>query len=340
MRAAIFDHIKNINVENKSLPVIKGQELLIKVNACGICGTDFHIFEGTAPAKPPVVLGHEYAGEVVEVGSDVNNINVGDKIVVNPNIHCGYCRFCKSGRINLCENLKALGVTLNGGMAEYSIVPTSQAYLLPSEFPLQYAAFAEPLSCCVHGINQSEIKLNDSVAVIGCGTIGLLMIQLAYLQGASKVYAVDISNEKIKLASNLNVDKTFNPNDKNSHEEIIDLTSGGVDLSIECVGNEAALKTAFSIVKKAGSVLMFGLASKEANLKLYMQSFFHKELTLKTSLLNPFTFQKAVDLLVSSKVKVDFFNPTKLKLNDNEIKNIFESPRNSDVIKYMIFPNN
>ncbi len=340
MLAAIFEDINNIYVGAQSLSKLDKNEILIKVNACGICGTDFHIYEGKAPAYRHVILGHEYAGEVVEIGTEIHSIKVGDRVAVNPNIHCGFCQYCKAGRINLCENLKALGVTLNGGLAQYSVVPFSQAYLIPKNFPIESAAFAEPLSCCVHGIDQAGIKLNDTVAVIGCGTVGLLMIQLAFLKGASNVFAIDVSSEKLILASNLNATKTFNANDENVIKEIIEMTSGGVNVAIECVGSSKAAETALSITKKGGNVLIFGLASADAYLKLFLQSIFHKEITLKTSLLNPFTFQTAVDLLTTSKIKVDLLNPTKMNLTENDINKIFKTKKSDDVIKYMVFPNN
>jgi len=340
MHAAFFEDINYIHLGTERLPKIDKNEILLKVNACGICGTDFHIYEGKAPAKHHVILGHEYAGEVVEVGSDIHTLKIGDKVAVNPNINCGYCQYCKAGKINLCENLKALGVTQNGGLAEYSIVPISQAYIIPQNFLFQTAAFSEPLSCCVHGINQAEIKLNDNVAVVGCGTIGLMMIQLAFLKGASNVFALDISNEKLIIASKLNASRIFNPKDENALKEIVEITSGGVDVAIECVGSSKAAKLALSLVKKGGNVLFFGLASADDYIKLFLQSYFHKEINLKTSLLNPFTFQTAVDLLTSSKIKVDLLNPTKMNLTDNDIYKIFKTKKSDDVIKYMIFPNN
>ena len=340
MLAAIFEDISNIYVGTQSLSKLDKNEILLKVNACGICGTDFHIYEGKAPARRHVILGHEYAGEVVEVGKEVQTFKIGDKAAVNPNIHCGYCQYCKAGKINLCENLKALGVTQNGGLAEYSVVPISQAFLIPKDFSIQSAAFAEPLSCCVHGIDQAGIKLNDTVAIVGCGTIGLLMLQLAILKGASKVFALDVSNEKLIIASKLNAYKTSDANDENALKEIIEITSGGVDVAIECVGSSKAAEIALSITKKGGNVLIFGLASADAYLKLFLQSIFHKEITLKTSLLNPFTFQTAVDLLTSYKIKVDLLNPTKMQLTENDINKIFKTKKSNDVFKYMVFPNN
>ncbi len=340
MLSAVFENIKQIKITDTKISKLDKASVLVKVMACGVCGTDFHIFNGEAPAARQIILGHEYAGEVVEIGEDVNEIAIGDKVAVNPNIHCGYCKFCKAGKINLCENLKALGVTQNGGLAEYSVVPISQAYLIPNDFSIQSAAFAEPLSCCVHGINQAEIKLNDTVAIVGCGTIGLLMLQLAILKGASKVFALDVSSEKLIFATKLNAAKTFNVTNPNLLEEIIDITSGGVDVAIECVGNSNAVETAIRIVRKGGNVLIFGLSGDDEYIKLYLQKFFHKEITLKTSLLNPFTFQTAVELLTSSKINVDLFNPTKMNLTESDINKIFNSPRSKDVIKYMVFPNN
>ena len=141
MKAALFAGNKNLTVEELSLDIMKDDDIIIEVNACGVCGTDFHIFNGEAPAKVPVIIGHEFAGSIVETGKSVSEFKVGDKVVIDPNIYCGYCRFCRVGKINLCENLKALGVTENGGMAQYSTVPQKQAYYLPPNFPVQDAIF-------------------------------------------------------------------------------------------------------------------------------------------------------------------------------------------------------
>jgi len=340
MQALVFNGPYNLNLVEHAVPSLKDDELLIKVGACGVCGTDFHIFKGEAPAKSPVVIGHEYAGEIVDAGKNVKGFKPGDRVAINPNIHCGYCRFCRKGKINLCENLKALGVTIDGGIAQYSVVPVAQAYALPSNFSFETAAFAEPLSCCIHGIDQADIKLNDSVVIVGAGTIGLIMIQLAFLKGASKVIAVDISTEKLALARKLNTDYTFDIEEETSLNNILDLTSGGGDIVIECVGNSSAVKTSFNLVKKGGTVVIFGLAEPKDFIPLYLQSFFHKELNVKSSLLNPFTFQAAIDMLINNKIKVDLFNTSKIKLDNDEIKNLFNERKDSSVIKHMIIPNN
>lgn len=340
MQAAIFNGPHNISVKNFVLPKLREDELLIKVGACGVCGTDFHIFEGNAPASIPVILGHEYTGEVVELGPGVKDFKTGTRVAINPNIHCGYCEYCRKGKINLCINLKALGVTVNGGFSEYSVAPVTQAHILPENFPYKTAAFAEPLSCCVHGINQASIRVGDTVAVVGAGPIGLLMLQLARLSGASKTFAVDISEQKRNIAASLKADYVFDPQSEDFVASFIDQTSGGADVVIECAGSETAAKTALGIIKKGGTLVIFGLANPKAALSIYLQAFFHKELTIKSSILNPNTFQTAVDLLVNGKIDTRLFNPVTVSLIDDEIDSLFKNIRDSSVIKYMVVPEN
>lgn len=235
-------------------------------------------------------------------------------------------------------NLKALGVTINGGMAQYSVVPKKQVYRLPNNFPIKNAAFTEPLSCCVHGVAQAKIKTGDTVAVLGMGTIGLIMIQLARLNGAAKIISIDPVEEKYKIAENVGTDYTFNPLDKYFLSDFRNITSGGADVVIECVGNRAAAGLTFELVKPGGRIVLFGLADPNAAISLNLQSFFHKELSVKSSLLNPFTFQTAVDLLVSNKVRVDDFVPVTIPLRTEALNSLFSKERDKTVIKYMVLP--
>ena len=338
MKAALYAGLKTLSVEELPIRKINDNDIIIKVGACGVCGTDFHIFNGEAPAKVPVVIGHEFAGEVVETGKNSSDFNIGDKVVVDPNIPCGYCSFCREGKTNLCENLKALGVTINGGMAQYSAVPQRQAYHLPNSFPINQAIFAEPLSCCIHGIDQANINIGNTVAVLGMGTIGLLMIQLARMRGALKIISIDPIEAKCKIAENLYVDFTLNPESKYFASDFENISSGGADVVIECVGNKSAAELAFKLVKPGGTVVIFGLADPNAAISLNLQSFFHKELTVKGSLLNPFTFQTAVDLLISKKIRMDVFNPFTIPLQAESLDSLFSKERDKTIIKYMVVP--
>jgi 2-desacetyl-2-hydroxyethyl bacteriochlorophyllide A dehydrogenase len=340
MQALWFNGQHEIEVKEILIPKLQPDELLVHVDACGVCGTDFHIYEGNAPAKIPVVLGHEYTGIIIDAGSKFDKLKIGDKIAINPNIHCGYCEFCRKGKINLCSNLKALGVTLNGGMSQLSVVPVTQAHLLPNDFPFSKSVFAEPVSCCIHGINQAEIVPGEKVIIIGAGTIGLIMLQLAQLRGASEVIVLDPLKFKRDMAVALKADHVLNPFDKNTEEKILDITSGGADTVIECVGSQIAGESAVKLAGKGGKVLIFGLADSSAVLNIYMQSFFHKELTLKSSILNPNTFQPAVDLIINKKINVEIFNPHPVLLQQDKIENLFNGSDNSNIIKFMVTPNN
>lgn len=339
MRAAIFNGPERLEVVDYPMAKPGKDEILLKIRACGVCGTDFHIFSGKAPAKPPVVLGHEYVGEVVETGPGASAFQKGEKIAVDPNIYCGYCEFCRKGRINLCKNLKALGVTLNGGLAEYAVVPISQAYRLPGDMPDRIAAFAEPLSCCLHGILKADIQPDESVAILGAGPIGLMMLQLAKHRGAGKTIVIEPSEEKRKLAQILDADYVYDPFEEESIPEILEVTGGGIEKVIECSGNQNAAASAFEISRKGGLILLFGLAPQDAAVSFNLQSFFHKELVLKSSLLNPFTFQTAINLLWEKKVLVDLFDPETVSLDKISLVSLFSGPKDDSVIKYMVMPN-
>jgi L-iditol 2-dehydrogenase len=331
MHAALFHGPNSLIIENFDPGRLKPDELMIKIGACGVCGTDFHIYNGEAPAEIPVVIGHEFTGEVIETGSGINNFNLGDRVAVDPNIPCNICEFCRSGRINLCKNLKALGVTINGGFSYITRVPVSQAYLLPPNFPYEIAAFAEPLSCCIHGINQAEIKLSDNVAIIGAGTIGLLMLQLVKLKNPRQVYVFEKVNYKKEVAFSLGADKVIDPSDSPLEET--------ADIVIECAGTQESAELSLIIIKEGGKIVLFGKAAPSEFLSLNLQSFFHKELTIKASLLNPYTFQTAVDLLVTGKIKVDSFKIEKINLSQPMINKLFQQPKDGSVVKYMLEPN-
>jgi threonine dehydrogenase-like Zn-dependent dehydrogenase len=225
-------------------------------------------------------------------------------------------------------------------MSQLSIVPVSQAYLLPNDFPFSKSVFAEPVSCCIHGINRAEIIPGEKVLIIGAGTIGLIMLQLAQLRGASEVIVLEPLQFKRDLAVALKADHVLNPLDQNADEKVLDITSGGADTVIECVGSQAAGESALKLTGKGGKIVIFGLANSSAVINVYLQSFFHKELTLKSSILNPHTFQPAVDLIVDRKINVEIFNPHPVQLKQDKMENLFHRSKNKDIIKFMVTPNN
>ena len=198
MKGAFFLGNREFEVRDMEKRPLAADEVRIRVMACGVCGTDVHIYHGeagSAEVTPPVVLGHEYAGIVEEVGADVKGLAPGDHVAVDPNIYCGACTPCRDGKKQFCEHLQALGVTRDGGFAQYSAAPAAQCFKLAPELPFEAGAMAEPLACCLHGIDAAGIRPGSTVCVIGGGAIGLLMVQLARLSGAAKV----ILSEPVEL---------------------------------------------------------------------------------------------------------------------------------------------
>jgi len=337
MLAAIFNGNNNIVLSDYALRTLEKNELLVKVAYCGICGTDKHIYEGKAPSSIPVILGHEFSGSIIEIGDSNSKFNIGDKVAIDPNIYCGHCDYCRKGMVNFCENLKALGVSLDGGFAEYSIVPVSQCYILPPDFDLSVAAFAEPLSCCLRGIEHADIKPGNTVVIIGGGSIGLLMVQLVRNSGATKIILVEPDSYKQKLGIKLGADNSINPYNEKIFEEIKELTNSQVDVVIECVGSADSVDNAIQIAGKGGKVVIFGLAPKEQNVTLNLQYLFHNELKILSSFLNPFTFKSAIDLLVNKKIKVQELITQQIFLKD--ITNVLSGSNISNSVKVQIINN-
>ena len=203
MKATYFMGHETFEVRECPIPKAKPGTVVVKNYACGVCGTDVHIYhgeKGSAAVNPPVVLGHEYSGVVTEVGEGVKGLKIGDHVTIDPNIYCGECEYCRNGKKQMCRHMEAVGVTMNGGFEEYSIVPAAQALLLDPNVPLEYGAMSEPLACCLHGIDRAEIKVGDIVCVVGGGAIGLLLVQLARLAGAAKVVLSEPNEARRKVA--------------------------------------------------------------------------------------------------------------------------------------------
>lgn len=193
-------------------------EVLLRVAACGVCGTDIHIFhgeKGSAEVTPPVVLGHEFAGVVEELGSGVTALQIGEHVAVDPNIYCGHCHFCRIGKKQLCENLRAIGVNQNGGFAQYCVCPAAQCLPLNPALPLEHGAMTEPLACCIHGIDRAALRSGDIVCIIGGGAIGLLMVQLARLSGASHVILSEPVQARRDIALQIGADAVIDPLQEN-----------------------------------------------------------------------------------------------------------------------------
>lgn len=308
MKASRFLGNKTFAVADLPTPHAGPGELVLRNQVCGVCGTDVHIYHGepgSADVNPPVVLGHEYSGEVVEVGEGVTGFAVGDHVTVDPNIYCGHCVYCQNGKKQLCPSMEAIGVTRDGGFAQYSRIPASQAFKLEPTVPWEAAAMAEPLACCLHGIDLAGIQVGDKVCVVGGGAIGLLMVQLAKLSGASQIVLSEPNEKRRQVGLQLGANTALDPTRPDAQEAFAQVLGGGANVVIECVGNVPAVKSAFQFAGKGATVLLFSVPKVDATFDLPLFDVYKKELTIKGSFVNPDTHARAVALINSGKVDFD-----------------------------------
>ena len=307
MKAAVFYGKQDLRIEDIPMPVPGHGEVLIKVMACGICGTDVHIFhgdEGAAQTPAGTVLGHEFAGEVVGLGEGVQGVNIGDRVCVDPNKLCNECYYCKSGIGHFCENITGIGTTVNGGFAEYCAVPQSQIYKIADTTDFARAAMAEPVACCMHGIDMCNISCGDTVLVIGGGMIGMLMLQLAKHSGAGKLIMLEPVAEKQALARQLGADLCINPIQEDVKQVLADHQIQRIQVVIECVGSVKTMQQAIDLAGKKATVMLFGLTAPDAVMELKPFEMFKKELTVKASYINPYTQKRAIDMIDYGKIDV------------------------------------
>jgi 2-desacetyl-2-hydroxyethyl bacteriochlorophyllide A dehydrogenase len=307
MKAVRFIKPHSMEVTTLDVPGLGDTDILLQVEACGICGTDLHIVEGVARSTPPVVLGHEYAGRVVEAGKGVRGIHVGDRVAVDPNISCGTCFYCRRGLVHLCSSLVALGVDRNGGMAEYCVVPAAQAYVLGNELPAEVCAFVEPLSCAVHGIDRAEIRHGDTVVVLGGGPVGLMMLQLARHAGAARIALVEPQGHKRALAEIEGATMVIDPTESDVVGQVRSLAAEGADVVLECAGSPVTAQLSMTLARRGGRIVFFGVCPIGVAIRVEPNMVYAKELTIAGSYVNPHTFSRAIDLLQTGTVRVDRF---------------------------------
>lgn len=339
MKSAVFYKKEDLRTEEIGIPEPKEDEVLIKVRACGICGTDMHIFdgdEGAAATPPGTVLGHEFSGEIVKTGKNVKGLGIGDKVCVDPNKLCGICDFCRGGVGHFCTDITGIGTTVNGGFAEYCAVPVSQVYKFSGNITYAEAAMTEPVACCLHGIDMCGIKCGDTAAVIGAGMIGLIMLQLAKLCGAKKLIVLEPIAEKREAAERLGADITIDPVNEDAEAALREAGIDQIDVVIECVGKISTLETGVKIAGKKATLMMFGLTKPNDELKIKPFEIFKKELTLKSSYINPYTQKRALELIASGRIDVSSMIYKVISLN--ELPKVLADKKERAKGKYIVDP--
>jgi L-iditol 2-dehydrogenase len=291
------------------VPVPAAGEILVRVRACGICGSDVHGLDGSTGRRiPPLVMGHEAAGEVAAIGAGVSDLAPGDRVTFDSTIFCGRCFFCLRGEVNLCDNREVLGVSpgpyrRHGAFAEFVAVPRRIVYRLPDTLSFERAALIEAVSVAVHGAGLSGVRLGDTAVVVGAGMIGLLVVQAVHRAGATRVVAVDVDEARLSLARQLGATETVLAG-AGAVARILELTGGrGADLAIECVGAEAPIHTAVSSVRKGGSVVLVGNVSPKIALPL--QEVVSRQIRLQGSCASSGEYPLVIDLIATGEIRVD-----------------------------------
>jgi D-arabinitol dehydrogenase (NADP+) len=303
VKAAYYQARHELAVREAPDPEPGPKDVLIRVRATGICGTDQHIFDGDFGGPFPLIGGHEVAGDVVSVGPEVvDDIRVGQRVAINPNIFCGSCFYCQRGQVNHCLRWSAIGVTRDGGFADYVVAPVTNVYPV-DDLDHEVAAFIEPISCVVYGLQRLRVPVGANALIYGAGPIGLLMMQLIRNAGASSVAVVDIRQDKLDLARTLGAHEVVLA-DTAADRTLREISPLGFDAVVDCTGVPSVVEHMFTHVRNNGKLLFFGVNPTEARVAISPYDVYRKDLEIYGSFALRFTFHEAIALLRSGAVDV------------------------------------
>jgi (R,R)-butanediol dehydrogenase/meso-butanediol dehydrogenase/diacetyl reductase/L-iditol 2-dehydrogenase len=344
MKALLMEEYKKLSFTDVPDPVIVNpDEILVKVKAVSICGSDVHGFDGsTGRRQPPIIMGHEAAGEVAAIGSGVTKFEIRDRLTFDSTIYCGACFFCKNGQVNLCDQRMVLGVSCNeyrrhGAFAEYVVVPERICYPLPAGLSDEAAAMIEPAGVAAHAMRITPLSLNEDVAVVGAGLIGLLLINILKSSISGRIFALDIDESRREAAIKRGADYVFDPASPDLIDEIHKRSEGrGIDRVFEAVGAVAPIGTAISIVRKGGSVTLIGNVSPKIELPL--QSVVSREISLFGSCAIAGEYPIVLDLMARKKIDAESLISKKAPLSEGEIWFDKLYKREDNLLKVVLIP--
>jgi L-iditol 2-dehydrogenase len=309
MKSLLLTAYNHLEITDMPVPAVGAGEVLVRVEACGICGSDVHGLDGSTGRRiPPIVMGHEAAGTVEAVGSGVTRFAKDDRVTFDSTVYCGACAYCKIGQINLCDNREVIGVSegnyrRHGAFAEYVVIPDRIMYPLPADFPFEEAAMLEAVSVAMHGVKVTPIMGGETALVIGAGMIGLLTLQAAKAAGCARVFISDVDETRLDLARQIGADEVLHCSGAELLTEIKRLTNGrGVDVALEAVGLNQTVASAIDCARKGGTVTLIGNVSPEVTLPL--QKVVVKQIKLQGSCASSGEYPEAIELIAAGKIKV------------------------------------
>lgn len=310
MKALVLREYNDFLFQELPAPKIRDDEVLIRVRACGICGSDVHGMDGsTGRRRPPLIMGHEASGAIAEVGERVTGWHKGERVTFDSTVYCGSCWYCQRGMINLCDHRRVLGVSCedyrqDGAFAEYVVVPHHILYRLPEAVSFEHAAMVEAVSIAIHAVERTPISLGDTAVAIGVGMIGLLVVQALRLAGCGTVIAVDLDQEKLALARKLGADMSLRADSCNVSEEVMRCTRGrGADVAVEAVGTSPTVNTAIACVRKGGTVTLIG--NVKPSVELPLQSVVTRQITLYGSCASSGEYPACLELMARGAINVE-----------------------------------
>lgn len=309
MKAALVESVGKVGLTTVPDPTPGPRQVVVQVAACGLCGTDLHIRQGEFAPSLPLVPGHEFAGEVVGLGSEVSELSVGDRVAVDPSLYCYECRYCRTGHNNLCERWAAIGVTTAGGAAEYAVAPVANCVKLPEHVRTQDAALIEPLSCAVRGYDVLKSQLGSHVLIYGSGTMGLMMLELAKRTGAAAVDVLDLNEERLATARRLGCSSAAATADELDRPQ-------GWDLVVDATGNAAAIQDGLGRVAKAGTFLQFGVSDYATTATIEPYKIYNQEITITGSMAVLHSYERAAELFAGGVLDPEIFISDRLPLDE------------------------
>jgi 2-desacetyl-2-hydroxyethyl bacteriochlorophyllide A dehydrogenase len=336
MKAIVFESPKKVNIKEIPSPIIKDDEVLIAVKSAGVCGTDVHIFDGDFIGTYPVIPGHEFSGDVIEIGKFIQNIKVGDRVAVDPGVFCRKCSFCHENKENFCENFKAYGVHFNGGFSQYTAIKEENVYHIDG---LSYTegAMVEPVGCGIHGMKQINMEIGDHVLIFGCGPIGLILMQLCRNNGASAITVVDTIQSKLDLAKKLGATNTLLADSKLS-KNLKDGRPDGFHIVIDATGRPSVVQGMFEYVRNKGKILFFGVCPQNAKIEISPYDVYKRELKIYGTFAILYTANQAIDMIREKKINVEALVSHHLPLDEFKTALDMMMDRSSSM-KIMIEPN-